>query len=189
MSQIINLEISCYGDFIIDENGIRSVNPVAIKSKGWNNNIWNDRTYKLKCHNIDSINSINNTEIIDEQIPHKYIKTIISTGSSNNIINTPLDSHSYLIMNGSGSININSNNPNTECNAVINGSGKITGYKSLYSINAFVNGSGSISGFKVHNFINASLKGSGHIYLKSPKGCLINKKVIGPETGNINISE
>jgi hypothetical protein len=162
--------ISSNSNIIINGVKITQQDVENIRNKNKDTNKLEIFNYKWNEHKFDSPPIINNITI---------------TGSSKFHIKLPLSNFCIFKISGSGTININSNNLNTHCEANISGSGNVKGNNSLKSINANVSGSGNINGFSILNNINANVSGSGNIKLKADNNCRITKNVSG--SGNINI--
>ena len=216
MSTPLRFNISCDGEFTIDEKGIRSRDPISVKSSGWN---WWGNTFTLECNNTNTNSTIvssnfgstvvttnssyiyvnghkvdvpqnkSESKVFNEEFNfnNPVLEELKTTGPAIHNVDLPLASDSKLRINGSGSINIRGKARSSNCNIHVTGSGAIYGNYQFDNLKASLTGSGSIFGFKIDNNINANVTGSGSIQLKSQKGCRVSKSVIG--SGYINAKE
>lgn len=212
----LSINCNCPNLFIINKDGISSLEPINLTSVEWKNN-----NLTLKCPNQfggtyfsgstnEDITIINGTTYINEvknnnnnsnkifsrsfgelNLSNPTLSVLNISGGSKFTVDIPLNNNCDLNVAGNGSIDILNNNSVKSLKAKslktsVIGGGRIKGNMKVEHCNVRVTGSGKIKDFTCEKSLSAKIIGSGQIKLTSHSVIDVNKKIIG--SGKIKVT-
>lgn len=193
---------NCQGEFVIDDNGLRALEPVAFTKATWYKN---DRVLELvgpnNTSNVIIINGIRYTSGNNEDVPKKNfdiswsdidmtetpcLTNLDLKGSDTTVqVKITLDEDCDINSSGKATVCIDGHNENT--GLTINSSGMTTvqGGGKIKQLSVHSSGMSNIGGFVVNKKLNINSSGMSNINLSHTSECRVIKNVSGMGSCNL----
>lgn len=178
-SMTINIECVSAGNFIIDDEGIKSMHPVSLESS------WNGNTLKLECGITDEtlLKIHDNTRVFFHEKwsqtgrQNVIIQSITTTGQNYLEINIPLANDCFVDISDETVIEITSDNPQSHIYGTVSGSCVIRSENSVAKLSLKIIGNCGVYRFNVIKELRTHVSGNCSVSLRPGRDCVIYNKV------------